>query len=422
MEFLLFILNPLLTGVTTALVLFLLQRKLDKKPQKKRKPSAQAMNSVAVHNSIVDHQRIKTAEIEIPVIAEDVLEYGPGELGPNYPSATRLYYAAEAISDPEYLETVLRSPLQIETHDLNTGENNIDVAGMPNQVWYDSQEKRVKAKGVIVGKDRVEYVARSKERPGFGTSAFISFLEIDRVPGIAPNGKPYDARVRKAVNNHIAILDNVRDPNNVVLAMNARIDTQPERWAPPSEMVDRFTAAVSEGDEAAFKAVVSDIYNTMGGSPGSKTMPIDKDEFKAAMNEYESDKDREEETVNRIVNTVLEKLKPASDNSKNEDEPVKASESDQAKNEDEPEKTDDDTAVNALPSEDMVKDFSTHLGITFRTTPTLSQLGKYVGVAEADPAKLISALNAKRQEFKTAQPAAQNAAPATSLGELLNNI
>lgn len=151
-------------------------------------------------------------------------------------------------------------------------------------------------------------------------------------------------------------------------------------------------------------------------------MPIDKDEFKAAMNEYESDKDREEETVNRIVNTVLEKLKSASDNSKNEDEPVKASESEQAKNEDEPEKTDDDTAANALPSEDMVKDFSTHLGITFRTTPTLSQLGKYVGVAEADPAKLISALNAKRQEFKTAQPAAQNAAPVTSLGDLLNNL
>lgn len=172
-------------------------------------------------NGTTDYQKIKTAEIEIPVIAEDVLVYQGGELGSAYPDVTRLFYSKEAISDPDYLETVLRSPLQVQTHEKNTSEFNRGVDGWPLSAWWDEAERRTKVRGVLHGEDNVRYAEENRNQPNFGTSAYISFLEIDRTPGIAPNGKPYDAVVRKAVNNHIAILPNVRDPKNVILAMNA---------------------------------------------------------------------------------------------------------------------------------------------------------------------------------------------------------
>jgi len=238
-------------GVLSGLAIFpyvMARAGLGFKTLKKQKPGfwqrtfGDAKNAVAVNAGSVDFQKIKTAEITVPVIAEDVLVYQGGELGSAYPDTTRLYYSAEALRDPEYLETVLRSPLQVQTHEKNTGEFNRDVDGWPIAAEWDETEKRVKVRGILHGEENVRYAEENKNKPNFGTSAYISFLEIDRTPGIAPNGKPYDAVVRKAVNNHIAILPNIRDPKNVILAMNAVKEDE-------SKLKDRLSDLHSKKDQ-----------------------------------------------------------------------------------------------------------------------------------------------------------------------------
>jgi len=72
------------------------KKKAPKTEVKKEKVSAK--NAVAV-NAARDFQKIRSAEITIPVIAADVLVYGPGELGTAYPEETKLYYSPEALKD-----------------------------------------------------------------------------------------------------------------------------------------------------------------------------------------------------------------------------------------------------------------------------------------------------------------------------------
>lgn len=482
-------------------------------PSRPRQGSAK--NSAAVLNASVDFQKIKTAEIEIPVIAADVLTYEGGELGPAYPDRTRLYYAPEALSDPEYLQTVLRSPLQIQTHEKNTTEYNRGVDGWPFNVVWDETEQRVKARGVLHGEENVRYAEENKNKPSFGTSAFISFLQVDRQSGIAPNGKPYDAIVRKAVNNHIAILPNVRDPKNVILAMNALEGGEMEtvnagvvkKKMSDSEMRDygitdkKKQAVLPDGSKwvwddrfeqwscvmAAGNAAPDDVENSYdidsvpgksriellrdwarSGNPGQKEaakrelkekygiynadpsfdpsmvktaeekkreleelkkkekssknsegkrMPIDKEDFKAAMNEYEADKAKEAEAKDALKNAVLDELKggkntddkDADDKGKNaDDEPIK--------------EKDDAAASNALPSESMVKDFSDALGVTFKKTPSLRELAALAGVQGNTVAELVTALNAKRATLKA--PAAKNEAAAApvSVDDLIKSM
>lgn len=350
-----------------------------KKPAKKRtykKSQPSAKNNVAL-NAAVDYQKIKTAEIEIPVIAEDVLTYGPGELGPAYPDTTNLYYPESAISDPEYLKTVKRSPYVIGSHEKSTGEFNRDVDGWPLEVWYDPDQKRVMSKGVVHGEDNVKYVEENKSKPKFGGSAFISFLRIEKQKGTAPNGKPYDAIVRKAVNNHTAILPNIRDPKNVIVALNA---------VEKEEVED-----TSNNDKAAKDEIKSE------------DKPMTQEEFNSMMDTYQAKNKEKDELKNSIKNEIMEELKKGSDekNAKNEDEEKKESASEEkAENTDEPKKDDDAEAANALePSDEMLKDFSTQLGVTFKTKPSLRALAKTVGVEGATTAELISALNAKRKEI-----------------------
>ena len=514
-------------GVLSGLAIFpyvMARAGLGFKTLKKQKPGfwqrtfGDAKNAVAVNAGSVDFQKIKTAEITVPVIAEDVLVYQGGELGSAYPDTTRLYYSAEALRDPEYLETVLRSPLQVQTHEKNTGEFNRDVDGWPIAAEWDETEKRVKVRGILHGEENVRYAEENKNKPNFGTSAYISFLEIDRTPGIAPNGKPYDAVVRKAVNNHIAILPNIRDPKNVILAMNAvkeegrnalssseesRLKDRLSDLHSKKDQANRTLQAMPDEDEdmketknsAAVRVTVRqsggfpdtiqvsdagqrssyavDAYEVKlldgPGFPGFADLPIvketvrrkrqedaereriekrsargynsdekqeiknmDYEEFKGHMNSYEKEKDSENQLVEKVANAVLAKM-----NAKNEDEPAKdkpAEEKKEAANEDKPaeEKKEEaaneekkEEAANALPSDVMVKDFSDALGITFKKAPTLRELAALVlpEAANASPAELITALNAKRETLR--KPSAVNSAGATgaaSIDELLKSM
>ncbi len=438
-------LTSLMTGLITGLVVFSL---LKPKPKKARKRSAKkqtvgrAMNATAL-NAAVDFQKIKTAEIEIPVIAEDVLEYEPGELGEAYPEKTRLFYSAEAISDPEYLETVKRSAFQVQTHQKNTSEYNRDVDGWPTEVWWDAERKRVMTRGVLHGEKNVEYAAENKNLPGFGTSAYISFLRVEKTPGTAPNGKPYDAIVKKAVNNHIAILPGIRDPKNVIVAMNAveaenSIDSGNQDGKPDKSIWERARKAVEEENHELLHTLATDIFNSISGKNSHGRNSMDKDEFKAAMNEYEADKKKEEEAANRIKNAVLNELKsspgdkpvtsssPGGENcGKGKNAETSTSTKTSAGNTDEADKKKEEeaaNALNALPSQEMVTDFSTNLGVTFPKTPSLRELASLVGIKETEPAALISALNAKREELKKPQTSTDAQNSKTSLADLMNVI
>lgn len=447
--------SPLLTGLVTGLVIFRLQNRKTKKGRRKpaKKQQARAMNAQAV-NSVVEHQKIRTAEIEIPVIAEDVLTYEGGELGSSYPDKTRLYYPADAISDPEYLETVLRSPLQVQTHQKNTGEFNRDVDGWPTKAWWDAADKRVMLKGVLHGEENVKYAEENKNLPGFGTSAFISFLRIEKTPGTAPNGKPYDAIVRKAVNNHVAILPNVRDPRNVIVAMNAvegeekHVDVANPSWVADEGTWERAKKAADKGDYDEYYAVVTDIYKKLGGkiAHGSNGMPIDKGEFKSAMQAFMAEEKEEADKAERIKNAIKNELKEESSKTSgpassgpvtstatggNAGTSTSTGTAGNGTESSGPEsartapgkKTETATASNAIPSEEMVKDFSTHLGVTFPKAPSLDELASLVGIKATEPFELISALNAKREEFKSrtsGSTEAQNSNP--SLGDLMRTI
>jgi hypothetical protein len=387
-------------GLNLYLIMDLLKPK--KKPKKKAKKkavikkTASAKNS-SVMNASVDFQKIRTAEIEIPVIAEDVLVYGPGELGASYPETTRLYYSADAISDPEYLETVKRSPLQVQTHEKNTSEFNRDVDGWPTEAWWDDSKKRVMAKGVLHGEENVKYAESNLSKPGFGTSAFISFLKLEKKTGTAPNGKPYDAIVRKAVNNHIAILPNIRDTNNTIVALNAVevANSEEEKTIDNSEEENK-----TQGHEEKKEA---------------KKMPLDKEEFKEMYNAIRNEEKEAEEKAEKLKNAIKNEL---AEEGKTKDK----EEAKDAKNEDE-EKKEDEEAANALPSEEMLKDFSSHLGITFHKTPTLKALGKLVGVKNEDSFELITALNAKRKEFTSSKPEeAKNSNVIKSLDDVMKEI
>jgi hypothetical protein len=347
----------------------------------KKKAIVSAKNNVAM-NAAVDFQKIQTAEIEIPVIAEDVLTYGPGELGAAYPDETNLYYPESAISDKEYLDTIVRSALQVQTHEKNTGEFNRDVDGWPLESWYDATQKRAMLKGILHGEANVQYAKENLSKPGFGTSAYISFLKIRKEKGIAPNGKSYDAIAEKLVNNHVAILPNIRDPKNVIVALNAVQKDEGE----------------SNNDD---KAAKDEIKN-------SEDKKMTQDEFNALADARDAKNKETDELKNSIKNEIMEELKKGSEtekkseNAKNEDkvEEKKETESEEKAENTDDKKDDDAEAANALEvSDEMLKDFSTHLGVTFKAKPSLKALGKIVGVEAENTAGLISALNAKRTEI-----------------------
>lgn len=418
-------------GTATGLVISAALRPLFQVPEKKKKPAKKAvsnagpkprMNSrISVKNAAVNavtDQVIETAAIEIPVIAETVLEYGPNEIN-GYPNGVKIFYPAAAISDPEYLETIRRSPLQTETHEKNTSEYNRDIDGWPSEVWYDETEKRAKLKGYVKGKANVQYVTANKNKAAFGTSAYINFLQLDDIAGIAPNGQPYDAIVRKMVNDHIAILPNPRDPSNRVVAMNSAqvVKNAPETEAENADKIPigGFEKSLKGKSDAEIEKMKREAeksgpwhkdkdydakrkelgLNQEESQSNGATNMDDYEKFKGHMNAYMEEEKAKEEAKNKIKNEIVEELtKEKSDQTSGE-----------IKNEDKKEETEEKVeekkeASNALPSQEMIKDFSDNLGVVFPQTPSFETLGLYAGITEKEPAKLVSALNAMRAGFK----------------------
>ena len=338
-------------------------------------------------NDVSEYQKIKTSEIEIPIIAATVLEYQPGELGDQFNEPTKLYYSPEALQDKEFLESVIRSPLNTKTHEKNTNEANRDVDGWSNTSWFNESDKTVYGKGFLIGEDNVKYVHENKLAKGFGTSAFISFLKIDKESGTTPEGLEYNAIARKAVCNHVAILPNIRDEKNKIVSINAK-----------NALVE------------------SNIKNNIGVK---NTM--EQSEFNALMEKYNEEKNAKNEETDKIVNAVLEKLEEKK-NSKNEepvkeekkeetantDEPAKEEPKKETANTDEPAKEEKTDAANALPNEKLVGIFAEHFGLRFAKTPTVKQLAEIAEIPYTSFSQALNALKKKADEISSNVPSAKN--------------
>lgn len=338
-------------------------------------------------NDVSEYQKIKTSETVLPVIKATVLEYQPGELGDQFNEPTKLYYSPEALQDKEFLESVIRSPWNTKTHELNTSEDNIKVSGWAKESWFDEKDKTVYAKGFLIGEDNIEYAKENKDTPSFGTSAFISFLKIDKESGVTPEGLEYNAIARKAVCNHVAILPNIRDEKNKIVSINAK-----------NALVE------------------SNIKNNIGVK---NTM--EQSEFNALMEKYNEEKNAKNEETDKIVNAVLEKLEEKK-NSKNEepakeepkketantDEPAKEEKKEETANTDEPAKEEKTDAANALPNEKLVGVFAEHYGLRFSKTPTVKQLAEIAEIPYTSFSQALNALKKKADEISSNVPSAKN--------------
>ena len=347
----------------------------------------------AAKNDVSEFQKIKTSEVVLPVIKCTVLEYGAGELGSEFPEITKLYYSEEALNDKEFLESVVRSPWNVQTHEVNTNEANIKVSGWSVSSWFDEKDKTVYAKGFLIGEENIDYAKENQNQKGFGTSAFISFLKIEKENGTTPEGLEYNAIARKAVCNHVAILPNIRDEKNKIVSINAKN-----------------------------AKIESNIKNNIGVK---NTM--EQSEFNALMEKYEAEKNSKNEETDKIVNAVLEKLNSKNGEKKPEpvnEEPAKEEKKPEPVNEDHKEPDGDEAkAANALPNEKLVGIFAEHYGLRFSKTPTVKQLAEIAEIPYTSFSQALNALKKKSEEILSVIPSVSNSEKkSTSISEVLKDF
>lgn len=352
--------------------------------------------ATSARNDVSEYQKIKTSEVTLPVIAATVLSYPGGELGEAFPEPTDLYYSPEALDDKEFLESVLRSPWNTKTHELNTNEDNLKVSGWANQAWYDKSDKTVYAKGFLIGEENIDYAKDNQDQKGFGTSAFISFLKIDKEEGVTPEGLKYNAVARKAVCNHVAILPNIRDEKNKIVSINAKNATIVNNNATKNKL-----NGVKNMEQSEFNSLM-DKYQEEKNSKNEETDKI-VNAVMAKMAKNEEEKKASEEKKPEAPNddkTVDEKkVEPEKTNSKNEEEKKE----ELVKNEDG--KTD---AANAMPSEKIIGIFSEHLGVGFKKTPTIKELAELAEIPFTGLAQTLNALRKKSEELSGSSSSAKN--------------
>ena len=380
--------------VTLSIVLYLLldTTKTDK--------SLSAFNNVKTVNAVADFEKIKTAEVILPVIYSTVLHYAAGELRADLGEAN-VYYSEEAVKDPEFLESILHAPFTVGTHDKNTSEHNRDIDGWPVSSWFDETTKGALVKGRLIGESNVNYVSANKNRPKFGTSAYIDFLNLKKESGVSPDGKSYDYIATKLHCNHLAILPNPRDEHNLIIAMNSTEVSKPKT------------------------NILNAIKNTLKGKNNMTEIEIkelirafnaEENEAKMAKNTEER-LDKIEEVLNKMAKNFDGKDEEKSE-TKNESED-KEDKKPEAENESKEDKDEAEMAKNAIPSQDLIASVSNSLGITFKETPSINQLAILLDVKKSTFTETLTALNAKHKELTTSVTNSNTNAEKKSVAQLL---
>ncbi len=366
-------------------------------------------------------ERIATLDFTVPVLHAGVLPYKIGELQSANPEisgkAHTLWYPPEEVSAKAFLDSVRKAPVVVGTHEASTNEHNKKIDGFPTKVWYDEQRGAAMIDGVVKGAQESENVRYLKDSSGFGSSGFIDARVIEIKSGTTPEGEPYTLIARDLFCTHIALLANVRDPQNKIITRNARASVLN-------------AGELKQNTENGF---TNSEDNTGGGArsinDGGKMAEDKKDDagdnlkntVRNVIEEMEKDKAGASKMaeLEKTVNGLMEKVSAydaTKNGAKNADEEKDKPKDGAAENADEEKDKDGETlnAKNARPTQENVKLIGDHFGIDFgRTTPTFNALAPLIGAEGKTLPEIITAVNAKAAEIKNAKPvdtaAAQNA-------------
>lgn len=352
---------------------------------KSRKPESGNIQYRAFNDS--PKARIETAKVTLPVIFARTLKYGPGELGSNK-KEENILYTEEALKDEAFLESVMRSPFSIGTHDKNTDESDMEVGGWPTKAWYDDEKKAVFVDGYVIGKKNVEYVKKNKDKTDFGTSAYLDFVKMS---DSSKDG--VSAEVDKLRCNHLAILPDIRDENNVIVAVNAATAA---------------LNAISKNKEKEAKENMTE---------EDKEKKEDKENKKDIENEDIERLAKRLSAENSAINERLDKLektlKPLTSNSEDDEEDKAEKKKDEEENKE---------AKNAMPSQDTVSRVSQGLGISFVKHPSFDELASLLGIQEVNFNKTVQAVNARCAEFEKAKSVKNNKEEKETFSDFLASL
>ena len=336
-----------------------------------------------------DRQEIATSFITVPVLGVGSITYPPFNLTPEQSETITVEYPENAVSDPEYLQSLFTAPLNVGTHELNTKESNKYVDGWVVDAWYDNKTKQAVIKAIVIGQAEIDYIKKHKDDQGFGASGFISFDKYDK----AENG---NIILEKITNQHIAITENVRDPNLKIRAMNSTVQ-------PVNRNVNQNLISDSVADNDKKVSNNNSKLNNTGGSdmePSEvkeivRSILDEKSSSETANAEMEGMKE-EISSIKNAVNELKEMYKP-----KDEPEPdpkVENQEELGTEKEDNKPKTEDElaelAAANAFISDSLLSEIAEKTGLTFEQKPKLIDMARILGLKERKPVEILTAVNA----------------------------
>ena len=351
-----------------------------------------ARNKVDARNKV-----IATSFITVPVLGVGSITYPPFNLTPEQSETVTVEYPENAVSDPDYLQGLFTSPLNVGTHELNTREDNKYVDGWVIDAWYDTETKQAVVKAVIIGQAEIDYIKNHKNENGFGASGFISFDKFNT----AENG---NIILEKITNQHIAITENVRDPNLKIRAMNSTV-------RPVNRNVNQnlVSDSVADLDKTASN------NNNLDNKGGSDMEPSEvKEIVKGILDERQSGEvanaemegmKEEISSIKNAVNEIKEALKP--DEKKPEEKSDAVNQEKVETEEKNKPKTDDElaelAAANAFINDDLLSKVADKTGLTFEQKPKLLDLALILGLKQKKPVEIIAAVNAYVKTEETEQ-------------------
>ncbi|MBN2401998.1 MAG: DUF2213 domain-containing protein [Spirochaetes bacterium] len=327
-------------------------------------------------------ERIESLRFTVPALRVGVLEYAPGQLTTNNSElegkTVRLYYPPESVSDEKFLKSLETSPVVVGGHESTTNENNKKIDGWAHTVNYDNAQKAAMIAGVVKGNKEVAYIKSNLGQSDFGASAFVDIYNLLVESGTAPDGQPYNAIAKDLRATHVALAPHVRDKENKIKVTNAVvINTNGEynNEVKNMELTAEQIAVIVEN--AVSKAV---------------TAKNDDDRM-----------DKLEKAVTNLTNTVDTLVKNQEEEKKDEEEKEdELTEEEKKKKEEEKEAS---TLENTKPAQPLIDAVGTALNIDFGSkTPSFASLASLMGITETDPAKRITAVNAKYAEIISKKP------------------
>lgn len=411
-------------------------------------------------------ERIQTLEFSVPALKSKVLFYKAGELQSANPAISgrdiRLWYPPEEVSKKEFLKSLERAPIVVGTHEASTSEHNKKIDGWPIKVFYDAATKSAMIEGVVKGNAEADYVRSLKGSADFGASGFIDARKIEIKEGTTPEGDPYDAIAHDLFATHVALLPNVRDPENKIQTFNARAiimnagHIENGKTETTTEIVKGYTityttdldagtitwiAKTSDrqlGDingpripyremskaQSDAREAVRDRNKIFGKNSNGGKMP-DRDEkpedslentVRNVISKMEAEKSgaARMDAMEKTLNAIAEKMNNGARNGEGEEtEEEKKKKAAESTNTDE-----GDVLKNAKASEETIKAFADALGLNPASlkNSTVKDLAKFAGVETEgkSPIEVVQMVNAKAKELKgstgeTTEATAKNA-------------